>query len=141
MDRFGFIKRAMHGTRMLNPREMRETYGRELVRVSDASRWKFVNTLFSVSEAVMFAQLVDRLDSGALPTYVLDGQRSYQVSAGHRIPAPISPSLSLALFPSASTPYEQCHHWHTLTQGLYTTPPAYLSHRLCALSISARSHP
>jgi len=78
VDRFGFIKRAMHGTRMLNPREMHDTYGRELVRVSDASRWKFVNTLFSVSEAVMFAQLVDRLDSGALPVYVLDGQRSYQ---------------------------------------------------------------
>eukprot|EP00873_Tetraselmis_striata_P025773 jgi/Tetstr1/446037/TSEL_033639.t1 len=75
VDRFGFVKRAMHGTRMLNPREMYKAYGRELVKYADTSRWKFINTLFSISEAVLFSQLVDRLDSGYLPEYVVG--RSY----------------------------------------------------------------
>jgi hypothetical protein len=77
VDRFGFVKRAMHGTRMLNAREMYQVYGRDLVKYADSSRWKFVNTLFSVSEAVMYSQLVDRLDSGYLPEYVVG--RSYTV--------------------------------------------------------------
>jgi hypothetical protein len=69
-DRFGFIKRAMHGTRMLTPAEVRAAYGRELVHLSQEKRWVFLNTLFSVSEAVMFAQLTDRLDQGAVPQQV-----------------------------------------------------------------------
>lgn len=69
-DRFGFVKRAMHGTRMLSPAAVRSTYGRELVNLRNESRWVFLNTLFSVSEAVMFAQLVDRLDAGSIPQQV-----------------------------------------------------------------------
>lgn len=56
-DRFGFIKRAMHGTRMLSPSEVRAAYGREFVSLKDESRWSFLNTLFSVSEAVMYMQV------------------------------------------------------------------------------------
>ena len=37
-------------------------YGREVVQLKNEGRWVFLNTLFSVSEAVMYAQLVDRLD-------------------------------------------------------------------------------
>ena len=69
-DRFGIVKRAMHGTRMLSPAEVRASYGRETVSLSNSSRWVFLNTLFSVSEAVMFAQLVERLDSGRIPHQV-----------------------------------------------------------------------
>lgn len=69
-DRFGFVKRAMHGTRMLSPAAVRAAYGRELVNLRNESRWVFLNTLFSVSEAVMFAQLVDRLDAGFIPQQV-----------------------------------------------------------------------
>ena len=65
MDRFGLVKRAMHGTRMLSWHEIRTLYGREVVNLRNEGRWVFLNTLFSVSEAVMYMQLVDRLDLGS----------------------------------------------------------------------------
>ncbi|KAH0708218.1 hypothetical protein KY290_012026 [Solanum tuberosum] len=65
-DRFGYIKRAMHGTRMLSTREVSEIYGRELVDLRKESRWEFLSTLFSVSEAVAYMQMVDRLDKGVI---------------------------------------------------------------------------
>ncbi|XP_042475618.1 5'-nucleotidase domain-containing protein 4 isoform X2 [Macadamia integrifolia] len=65
-DRFGYVKRAMHGTRMLSTRAVSEIYGRELVDLRKENRWDFLNTLFSVSEAVAFMQMVDRLDEGAV---------------------------------------------------------------------------
>ncbi|KAM7278149.1 hypothetical protein ACFE04_005283 [Oxalis oulophora] len=66
-DRFGYVKRAMHGTTMLSTRAVTEIYGRELVDLRKESKWEFLNTLFSVSEAVAFMQMVDRLDEGAIP--------------------------------------------------------------------------
>ncbi len=56
MDRFGYVKRAQHGTRMLSWAELRATYGRELVKLANEGRYTFLNTLFSVSEAVMYMQ-------------------------------------------------------------------------------------
>ncbi|XP_068659725.1 uncharacterized protein [Aristolochia californica] len=66
-DRFGYVKRAMHGTKMLSTRAVSEIYGRELVDLRNESRWEFLNTFFSVSEAVSFMQLVDKLDGGLIP--------------------------------------------------------------------------
>jgi hypothetical protein len=51
---FGYVKRAMHGTRMLSNRSVSEMYGRELVNLQSESRWEFLNTIFSVSEVVMY---------------------------------------------------------------------------------------
>ena len=65
-NRFGYIKRAYHGTRKLEHQELRAQYGGTLVDLSE-KRWVFLNTFFSVSEASMFAQLVDLLDAGELP--------------------------------------------------------------------------
>ncbi|XP_051127846.1 uncharacterized protein LOC127249189 [Andrographis paniculata] len=65
-DRFGYVKRAMHGTRMLSTQDVSEIYGRELVDLRKESRWEFLNTFFSVSEAVAYMQMVDRLDEGAI---------------------------------------------------------------------------
>lgn len=65
-DRFGYVKRAMHGTTMLSTQAVSEMYGRELVDLRKESRWEFLNTLFSVSEAVAYMQMVDRLDEGAI---------------------------------------------------------------------------
>ncbi|CAN6548352.1 unnamed protein product [Malus baccata var. baccata] len=66
-DRFGYVKRAMHGTSMLSNRAVSEMYGRELVDLRKETRWEFLNTLFSVSEAVAYMQMVDRLDDGTIP--------------------------------------------------------------------------
>jgi 5'-nucleotidase len=63
--RFGFVMRASHGTRMMAHDEQRKTYSRVLVDLSQP-RWVFLNTLFSLSEASIYAQLVDRFDEGAI---------------------------------------------------------------------------
>ncbi len=65
-NRFGYVMRASHGTSMLDFDLQRRTYGRTLVGLSDA-RFVFLNTLFSLSEACMYAQLVDRLDARGVP--------------------------------------------------------------------------
>ncbi|XP_010482172.1 PREDICTED: 5'-nucleotidase domain-containing protein 4-like [Camelina sativa] len=65
-DRFGYVKRAMHGTKMLSNKAVSEIYGRELVDLRNQSRWEFLNTFFSVSEALAYAQMVDRLDDGCI---------------------------------------------------------------------------
>lgn len=39
------------------PQEIRELYGREVVNLRNEGRWVFLNTLFSVSEAVMYMQV------------------------------------------------------------------------------------
>lgn len=64
-NRFGYVKRACHGTRMLDFDEQRAAYSREWVDLTQP-RWVFMNTLFALSEAVMYAQLVDALDEGEL---------------------------------------------------------------------------
>ncbi len=64
--RFGYVIRAHHGTRPLTFEEQRAAYSNTFVDLSD-QRWQFMNTLFSLSEANLFAQLVDLLDGGKLP--------------------------------------------------------------------------
>lgn len=65
-DRFGYVKRAAHGTRRLDFDDQRRLYTRLQVDVEDEARWLFLNTFFSLSEACMYMQLVDRLDAGQL---------------------------------------------------------------------------
>ncbi len=63
--RFGYVIRAMHGTRLLEFDEMRRAYAGTFVDLSE-DRWVFLNTLFSLSEATLFGQLVDLADSGQI---------------------------------------------------------------------------
>jgi HAD superfamily 5'-nucleotidase-like hydrolase len=65
-NRFGYVKRACHGTRELDFDRQRRTYERTLVDLAEP-RWVFLNTLFSHSEACMYAQLVELLDQARLP--------------------------------------------------------------------------
>ena len=65
-NRFGFIKRAVHGSRLLDFDDQRKTYQRMSIDLHDG-RWVFLNTLFSLSEACLYGQLVDLLDQRALP--------------------------------------------------------------------------
>lgn len=64
-NRFGYVKRAYHGTQPLAFEEQRDIYQRTLVDLSEP-RWLFLNTLFAISEACMYMQLVDLLDAGDL---------------------------------------------------------------------------
>ncbi len=65
-NRFGFVRKAVHGTRALDFEEQRQEYARTLVDLEEP-RWVFLNTLFSLSEGCLYRQLVDLLDEGALP--------------------------------------------------------------------------
>ncbi len=63
--RFGYVIRAAHGTRFLDFEELRRSYAGTLVDLNEP-RWVFLNTLFSLSESSLYAQLVDLLDTGRL---------------------------------------------------------------------------
>lgn len=65
-NRFGFVKHATHGTKVLDFESQRQIYSRTIVDLSEP-RWLFLNTLFSLSEGCMYAQLVDLLDQRAIP--------------------------------------------------------------------------
>ena len=65
-DRFGYVKRAVHGAGVLDFDIQRKNYARTAVDLSE-NRWKFLNTLFSLSGACMYSQLVELLDRGELP--------------------------------------------------------------------------
>jgi HAD superfamily 5'-nucleotidase-like hydrolase len=64
--RFGYVIRAAHGTRFLSYDEARNAYTGTLVDLAE-DRFEFINTLFSLSEASLYSQLVDLADAGALP--------------------------------------------------------------------------
>ena len=65
-NRFGYVKRACHGTKMLDFEDQRRIYGRGTVDMAD-ERWLFMNTFFSLSKACFFLQAVDLADAGRLP--------------------------------------------------------------------------
>ena len=65
-NRFGYVKQAFHGTRLLDLQGQRRTYARTVVDLAE-ERFVFLNTLFSLSEGCMYAQLVDLLDDHRIP--------------------------------------------------------------------------
>lgn len=67
VNRFGYVKKAVHGTRVLDFKKQRRLYSRVVVDLREP-RWVFMNTLFALSEGCIFAQAVDLLDSGKLPS-------------------------------------------------------------------------
>jgi len=64
-NRFGHVRNACHGTRMLDFDGWHKAYGTAPIDLAE-SRWQFMNTLFSLSEACLYVQLVDLLDAGKL---------------------------------------------------------------------------
>jgi 5'-nucleotidase len=69
--RFGYVVRAQHGSRLLSFEELRAAYIETVVELAD-DRFEFMNTMFELSRASLWAQLVDLLDNDELP-----GLRSY----------------------------------------------------------------
>jgi 5'-nucleotidase len=65
-NRFGFVKKASHGTRLLDFEAQRAAYSRTIIDLHE-KRWVFLNTLFSISEGCIYGQLVDLLDQRKLP--------------------------------------------------------------------------
>ena len=87
VNRFGYVKRARHGTKAIPYEHLRSLYSRTIVD-HDNPRFAFLATLFSVSESSIYAQMVDRFDEGELPdvrTYEdLQRQVRHYVDTAHR---------------------------------------------------------
>ncbi|XP_057988650.1 uncharacterized protein LOC110638074 isoform X2 [Hevea brasiliensis] len=70
MDRHKYVKVAYHGFREMSKEEKVGTYGNTLIRDSfDEPDYALIDTLFSLAEAYLFAQLVDFKDNnpGKIP--------------------------------------------------------------------------
>jgi HAD superfamily 5'-nucleotidase-like hydrolase len=65
-DRYGFPGRARHGLANLDRARVRELYQREQTRLSNR-RYAWIDSLFALPEAVLYACLVDYFDSHELP--------------------------------------------------------------------------
>lgn len=65
-NRFGYVMRAAHGTRMMPFEDQREAYRHLPIDLADP-RFYFLNTLFSLSGSCLFAQLVDLYDERRFP--------------------------------------------------------------------------
>ncbi len=65
-NRFGYVMRASHGTRLMEFDEQRRVYRHTPVDLSEP-RFIFLNTLFSLSEGCLYAQLVDLHDRQVFP--------------------------------------------------------------------------
>ncbi len=61
MDRYGHVERVYHGRRLLNREERRMLYRLQRPRLS-SPRYAWIDTLFALPEAVMFARIVDYFD-------------------------------------------------------------------------------
>ena len=65
-NRFGYVMRAVHGTRPMDFESQRQQYRHMPIDLADP-RFVFLNTLFALSGSCLFAQLVDRYDEGLFP--------------------------------------------------------------------------
>ncbi len=71
-NRFGFVRKAAHGTQMLSFEERRKAYDTSPINLGQ-EHWVPLDTHFSLSEACLFMQLVDLFDQSRLPgvsTYI-----------------------------------------------------------------------
>jgi len=64
--RFGYVVRAQHGNELLTFDQQRRTYRDVIVELA-APRYEFMNTLFELSRASLFTQLVHEHDQSPLP--------------------------------------------------------------------------
>jgi HAD superfamily 5'-nucleotidase-like hydrolase len=64
MDRYGHVGRVYHGRAVLDKEERRRLYRLQRIRLS-SPRYAWIDTLFALPEAVMFARIIEHLE--ALP--------------------------------------------------------------------------
>ena len=119
VDRFGFVRRAMHGTKELTQEEIEEAYQMTPPVDLRDSRWVFLNTLFSVSEGW----------SHARPSKASFLRRRL-LSPSVALCDPLSPSVTLLLRLPPSPPLSPRLHLHL-----------HLLSRLCWLSAPLASFP
>jgi HAD superfamily 5'-nucleotidase-like hydrolase len=101
--RFGYVIRASHGTSFLGYDEVRRAYAGTLVDLAE-DRFEFINTLFSLSEASLYAQLVDLMDDGRI-----------EKGIGYR-----------GLFQAVTTSLDEAHNDGLLKQDILDAPDRFI---------------
>jgi HAD superfamily 5'-nucleotidase-like hydrolase len=66
MDRHNHCGRCYHGRQPLPPEEMKRLYREEKIHLS-LPRFAWIDTLFSLPEASLFAEIIERLEAGGPP--------------------------------------------------------------------------
>ncbi|MCK4305749.1 MAG: HAD-IG family 5'-nucleotidase, partial [Candidatus Eisenbacteria sp.] len=66
MDRHRYVVQGYHGTRKLPPEQRKALYARHRIRLGGAT-YVPVDTLFSLPEISLYAQMVDLMDAGSEP--------------------------------------------------------------------------
>ena len=102
--RFGWVVRARHGSRFLDHDEVRSAYLGTPIDLSE-DRYVLLNSLFSLSEASLFAQGVALLDAGKLP-----GGMGYR-----------------ELFGAVVDSVDRVHRDGTLKQGVLSDPGRFIA--------------
>eukprot|EP00268_Persea_americana_P020069 TRINITY_DN2033_c0_g1_i3.p1 TRINITY_DN2033_c0_g1~~TRINITY_DN2033_c0_g1_i3.p1 ORF type:complete len:659 (-),score=116.18 TRINITY_DN2033_c0_g1_i3:264-2240(-) len=111
MDRHKYVKVAYHGFREMSKEEKIATYGNTLVRDSfDEPDYALIDTLFSLAEAYLFAQLVDFKDSN--PGKVPNG------------------ADYIRMYKDVRAAVDLCHRDGTVKQMVATDPGKYISEDL-----------
>ncbi len=64
--RFGYVVRARHGNQMLEFEQLRKAYAETVVDLSEP-RFEFMNTMFELSRAALWTQMVELHDAKPLP--------------------------------------------------------------------------
>jgi HAD superfamily 5'-nucleotidase-like hydrolase len=62
MDRYGHVGRVYHGKKLLDKEQRYQLYRTERIRLSQP-RWAWIDTLFALPEAVMYATIIDFLEA------------------------------------------------------------------------------
>ncbi len=62
LDRFNHVGRCYHGRRPLPADDWRRLYRDVKIRLSDSARFAWIDTLFALPEAALFAQIIERLE-------------------------------------------------------------------------------
>ncbi|KAK4803795.1 hypothetical protein SAY86_003612 [Trapa natans] len=108
MDRHKYVKVAYHGFRELSKEEKVETYGSTLIRDSfDEPDYALIDTLFSLAEAYLFAQLVDFKDNNP-------GKIPYGTGYAH-------------MYKDVRAAVDLCHRDGTLKQMVAMNPKRYIN--------------
>ncbi|XP_015933878.1 uncharacterized protein LOC107460071 isoform X1 [Arachis duranensis] len=108
MDRHKYVKVAYHGFKELSKEDKVGTYGNTLVRDSfDEPDYALIDTLFSLAEAYLFAQLVDFKDDN---------------------PGKIQESVDYArMYKDVRAAVDLCHRDGTLKQMVAKDPKRYIN--------------
>ncbi|XP_040998313.1 cytosolic purine 5'-nucleotidase-like [Juglans microcarpa x Juglans regia] len=108
MDRHRYVKVAYHGFRELSKEKKVGTYGNTLLRDSfDEPDYSLIDTLFSLAEAYLFAQLVDFRDRNP-------GKVSEHVDYAH-------------MYKDVRAAVDLCHRDGTLKQTVAKDPEQYIN--------------